>query len=338
MIDKVAVVILNYNGRDFLEKFLPNVVSYSRGANIWVIDNASTDSSMDFLNASYPDVLVVQLSSNLGYAGGYQEGLRSIRAEYYVLLNSDVEVTKGWLEPMLQLLENDPSIAACQPKILSHHLRSSFEYAGAAGGFIDVLGYPFCRGRVFDTIEMDNGQYNDAREIFWATGACLFVRSSAYHQAGGLDQRFFAHMEEIDLCWRLKMEGFKVYYQGLSVVYHVGGGTLDSGNPFKTYLNFRNSILMLIKNDSWNSLYWKVPLRFLIDFLILLRLMLGGNFRGAMAISKAHLFIVQNLNGYTENRLRGSLATLAGCYKGVAPLVYPFGQKEFKSLEGRIVK
>ncbi len=338
MMDKVAVVILNYNGRGFLEKFLPKVVSCSQEASIWVIDNASTDSSLKFLSDSYPGLRVVALTSNLGYAGGYQEGLRSIGAEYYVLLNSDVEVTNGWLEPMLQLLENDPFIAACQPKMLSHHLRDSFEYAGAAGGFIDMLGYPFCRGRVFDNIEIDNGQYNDTREIFWATGACLFVRSSAYQKVGGLDHRFFAHMEEIDLCWRFKMEGFKVYYQGLSVVYHVGGGTLDSGNPFKTYLNFRNSILMLIKNDSRQSLYWKVPLRFVIDFLILLRLVLAGNFRGASAISKAHVFVVKNLKEYTKNRARKNLATLTGCYRGISPLAYTFGQKEYQSLEGRIVK
>lgn len=329
---EIAVVILNFNGRDYLSRFLPFVIEFSPEAAIWVIDNASSDSSAQFLQSSFPEVKIVELDSNLGYAGGYQKGLKQIQADYYVLLNSDVEVTERWLPPVIELMENDKSIAACQPKILSWHLRDTLEYAGAAGGFIDVLGYPFCRGRVFETIERDKGQYNDQLEIFWATGACLFVRASAYHQVAGLDPDFFAHMEEIDLCWRLKMAGYKVFYQGGSHVYHVGGGTLSSAHPFKTYLNFRNSIVLLLKNDAIQSLWWKLPARFFIDFLILVRFALSGEWQAAKSISSAHVFVVRNLLKYKQMTPKVKLKKLRGVYSSILPFAYLFGKKDYQRL------
>lgn len=331
-----AVVILNYNGKSFLDQFLPTVIECSPGADIWVIDNASTDGSVQFLAKNFLDVRIVQLGTNLGYAGGYQEGLRHIEAKYYVLLNSDVEVTPNWIEPMKALLDSDGTIAACQPKILSWHLRDSFEYAGAAGGFIDPFGYPFCRGRVFTTLEKDTGQYNDVREVFWATGACFFVRASAFASAGGLDPAFFAHMEEIDLCWRLKMAGHKVMYQGSSTVYHVGGGTLSSTSPYKTYLNFRNSIMMLLKNDPLKTLWWKIPLRFTIDFIILVKLMVSGQFANARSISRAHMYVIKNLRKYRLHNSRQSLGSMKGVYRGVAPISYTLGRRLFSQMEKKI--
>ncbi|WP_416866864.1 MAG: glycosyltransferase family 2 protein [Imperialibacter sp.] len=336
MSPKVAVAILNFNGKDYLDRFMPSVIDFSPEADIWVIDNASTDGSVDFLKKNFLDVKIITLEENLGYAGGYQAGLAQIDADYYVLLNSDVEVTEGWLQPMISLLEADETIAACQPKILSWHLRDTFEYAGAAGGFIDILGYPFCRGRVFETLEKDSGQYNDQLEVFWATGACLFIRSTAFNEAGGLDATFFAHMEEIDLCWRLKMAGYSVYYQGESVVYHVGGGTLDSSNAYKTYLNFRNSIVLLLKNDVSRSLWWKIPVRFSIDFLILLRFLVSGKADHAKAISNAHVFIVRNFSKYRPAQPKKALKMLTGAYKGIAPLAYLAGNKVYSKLRGRI--
>lgn len=332
----IAVVILNFNGRDYLTRFLPIVTQYSSEATVWVIDNASSDSSAQFLEISFPEVKIVQLDSNLGYAGGYQEGLKQIQADYYVLLNSDVEVTERWLQPVIELMENDKSIAACQPKILSWHLRDTLEYAGAAGGFIDVLGYPFCRGRVFETIEKDEGQYDDQLEVFWATGACLFVRASAYHQVGGLDPDFFAHMEEIDLCWRLKMSGYKVFYQGESHVYHVGGGTLSSTHPFKTYLNFRNSIVLLLKNDAIQSLWWKLPIRFFVDFLILIRFLLAGQWRAAQSISNAHVFVVRNILKYRHIRPKAALKAFTGVYRSILPFAYLSGKKVYVQLRKEI--
>ncbi len=329
----VAVVILNYNGKEYLDQFIPTVIEYSPQAEVWVIDNASTDDSVEFLRKNFLDVKLLELEGNFGYAGGYQKGLEQIEADYFVLLNSDVEVTSNWLSPMITLLENDVQIAACQPKVLSWHQRDTFEYAGAAGGFIDILGYPFCRGRVFETLEKDVGQYNDQLEVFWATGACLFIRASAFRQSGGLDADFFAHMEEIDLCWRLKMAGHKIYYTGNSVVYHVGGGTLSNSNPFKTFLNFRNSIALLLKNDAPASLWWKIPLRFTIDFLILLRFLFSGQAKHAKAVSDAHVYIVKNLSKYKQLSLKKSLKTLIGAYRGISPIGYLMGKKSYEKFK-----
>ncbi len=248
MTPTVAIVILNYNGRHYLEKFLPTVLKHSEGYEIWVADNASTDQSLEWLASQYPDVKTLSIAENKGYAGGYNQALSQIDAEYYVLLNSDIEVTPGWIEPVITFMETDKNIAACQPKIRAYDLPTHFEYAGAAGGYMDYLGYPFCRGRIFDTREEDLGQYDDEIDVFWATGACLFVRSDAFHKANGFDERFFAHMEEIDLCWRLLNLGYRITFSGKSVVYHVGGGTLHKSNPRKTFLNYRNNLIMLFKN------------------------------------------------------------------------------------------
>ena len=243
---KIAVAILNWNGKKLLEQFLPSVLQFSQKADIYVIDNASDDDSVEFLRNHFPEVRIIQNEKNFGYAGGYNHGLKAIEADVYCLLNSDVEVTENWLEPFYQIFQNE-EIAAAQPKILDFHHKHKFEYAGAGGGFLDNFGYPYCRGRVFWTLEEDHGQYDDETEIFWATGACMFVRSSDFWAMQGFDETFFAHMEEIDLCWRLRNIGKKIWYSGKSAVYHVGGGTL-SNSPQKTYLNFRNSLWMLLRN------------------------------------------------------------------------------------------
>ena len=284
---KTAIVILNYNGRNFLEKFLPSVISHSAGFLIYVADNASTDDSVQWLKIHYPQIHLLQLSTNKGYAGGYNEALKEITADYYVLLNSDVEVSPQWLPPMVQFLDENPTIAACQPKILAHHNPDQFEYAGACGGFVDWLGYPYCRGRIFDFCETDTGQYDSIIPIFWASGACLVIRASAFHEVGGFDEVFFAHMEEIDLCWRLHHVGYQVYCYPLSKVWHVGGGTLPASSPFKTYLNYRNSLAMLYKNldkHLWSTIF----LRLVLDGISSVRFLIKGQWKDILAIIKAH--------------------------------------------------
>ena len=289
----VAVVILNYNGKQFLEQFLPTVISNSEEADIYVVDNASTDDSVDFLNINFPEIRVIVLSENKGYSGGYNEALLQIKNEFYVLLNSDVEVTPNWLKAPLSLLISDTTIGACQPKVLAFKQKDYFEYAGGAGGFIDSLGFPFCRGRIFDTLEKDEGQYDDTREVFWASGACLFLRSSVFHDLGGLDETFFAHMEEIDLCWRMKLEGHRVFYCSESHVFHVGGGTLDASNPKKTYLNFRNSLQMLSTNSQSKGRTTKILTRMGLDVVAITRFVLLGNWKHAMAVLKADIDFIR---------------------------------------------
>jgi GT2 family glycosyltransferase len=262
---KTAVVILNWNGKDWLEKFLPTVIKHSNDAEIVIADNRSTDDSLSFLEENFPLITIVENKENLGFASGYNKALNQIHSEYYVLLNSDVEVSENWLSPIVNLLDKDKTIAACQPKLLDFNKRNKFEYAGASGGFIDNLGYPFCRGRIFDSLEEDSGQYNDAREVFWATGACLFVRADTFWEVGGFDADFFAHQEEIDLCWRLKNKGYKIMVEPKSEVFHVGGGTLDAASAFKTHLNFRNNLAMLFKNLALPSLLIVIPIRLLLD-------------------------------------------------------------------------
>lgn len=284
----VAVVILNYNGKSYLEKFLPGVIQHSPGAKVVVADNGSSDNSLSIIPGN---VDVIDIGTNLGFCGGYNYALNKIDADYFVLLNNDVEVTPNWLTPIIDLLEKDPSIAAVQPKILSYREKDTFEYAGAGGGFIDALAYPFCRGRIFDTLEKDHEQYNDVVPVFWATGACLVVRSKLYKELGGLDEDFFAHMEEIDLCWRLKRAGYQVYYCGLSTVYHVGGGTLSAANPRKTYFNFRNGLSLLIKHEPAGSLWWKLPLRVFLDWVAAARFLVGKPSH-AWAICRAHFYIL----------------------------------------------
>ena len=262
---KTAVVVLNWNGKAWLEKFLANLVKHSQEATVFVADNASTDDSVDFTKSNFPSVKIIINASNGGYAKGYNDALKQIDAEYFVLINSDIEVTDEWLSPIIDLMDSDKKIAACQPKLLDYNNRNMFEYAGASGGFIDNLGYPFCRGRIFDSLEEDKGQYNDVIEVFWATGACLFVRANCFNAIGGLDEDFFAHQEEIDLCWRLKNKGYKIMVQPKSVVFHVGGGTLNAGSSFKTYLNFRNNLFMLFKNLPTYALFTKIPTRLVLD-------------------------------------------------------------------------
>jgi GT2 family glycosyltransferase len=285
---KIAVVILNWNGVQLLEQFLPSVLQYSPEATIYIADNASTDDSISFVLANFPSIKIVKNESNLGFAGGYNEALKHIDAEIYALVNSDIEVSKNWLQPILKTFENEAETAIIQPKILDFKRKEYFEYAGAAGGFIDQYGYPYCRGRIFDTLEKDNGQYNDNCEIFWASGACFFIRSSVYKELKGFDADFFAHQEEIDLCWRATNKGYKIKYNSESIVYHVGGATLQQGNPKKTFLNFRNSLLMLTKNLPKNKLYWILFCRMILDGIAGLQFLSKGKFNHFLAILKAH--------------------------------------------------
>ena len=262
---KIAIVILNWNGKDWLEKFLPKVVLYSNEAEIFIIDNHSKDNSIDFLEEFYPEISIIKNKGNYGYAKGYNLGLAQIKSEYFILLNSDIEVTQNWISPIISLMDLDKKISACQPKILDYNIKNKFEYAGASGGYIDKFGYPFCRGRIFDSLEEDKGQYNDVKEVFWATGACLFIRSSHFWKVEGLDNDFFAHQEEIDLCWRLKNKGYKIMVEPKSIVYHVGGGTLQVGSPLKTHLNFRNNLCMMFKNLPLSYLFFIIPIRLMLD-------------------------------------------------------------------------
>ena len=285
----LAVVILNWNGRSYLEQFLPSVLaSAGPGVEVILADNASTDDSVTFVESTFPTVRVIRNRANGGYARGYNEALEKVQADYYVLLNSDVEVTPGWIEPMLALMEGDRSIGACQPKLLAYHERHTFEYAGAAGGWMDVLGYPFARGRIFEYCETDHGQYDTTAPISWASGAALFIRASVYHETGGLDPYFFAHQEEIDLCWRLQAAGYRVFACPASVVYHVGGGTLPKGNRRKVMLNFRNNLLLLLKNMPLGRLCWVFPLRYLLDLVAAYRELARGNATYWKAILQAH--------------------------------------------------
>lgn len=300
--NRVAVVILNYNGRDYLRQFLPSVIQHSGEADIIVADNKSTDDSVPVLEREFPQVTIIRIPSNLGYAGGYNYALQQVAAELFVLLNSDVEVTAGWLAPVIAAFDNHPNVAAIQPKILSFHHRDLFEYAGAGGGFIDSLGYPFCRGRLFTTLEQDRGQFNDQRPVFWASGACLFIRADTFRLLGGFEPEFFAHMEEIDLCWRIQRAGLQVFYEGHSTIYHVGGGTLSASNPRKTYLNFRNGLALLIYHLPFHQLLWKLPLRLALDWLAALRF-LPRNKNDSFAIAKAHYHFLKRLRKNIQKRV-----------------------------------
>ncbi|TXJ28221.1 MAG: glycosyltransferase family 2 protein [Chitinophagaceae bacterium] len=286
----VAIVILNWNGRRFLEQFLPSVLQTTYAKyEVIVADNSSTDDSLLFLEKEYPSVSIIRLKQNYGFAKGYNEALKQVQADYYMLLNSDVEVVADWLQPMVALLEANPRIAACQPKLLSFQHKNLFEYAGAAGGWVDHYGYPFSKGRVFETCEEDKGQYDQQEPVFWASGAALFIRPAVFHAMKGFDEYFFAHMEEIDLCWRIQLAGHEVYSCPASVVYHVGGGTLPQGNPRKTFLNFRNNHIMLYKNLGWWARVRVIPYRFCLDLVSGAKGLLGGNGRYLLAILRAHI-------------------------------------------------
>ena len=275
VMDKIAIVILNWNGRKMLEQYLSGVVACLQyEAAVYVADNHSTDNSMAFLAEQFPEVRTITLDQNYGFAGGYNKALKQVEAEYYVLLNSDVEVTRNWLSPLVKYMDEHQEVAACQPKLLSYVDKGKFEYAGAAGGFIDRYGYPFCRGRLFETVEADNGQYDQVEQVLWATGACLFIRSTDYWNVGGLDERFFAHNEEIDLCWRLNILGRQIVCLPDSVVYHLGGGTLPKGNPMKTFLNFRNNLTMLYKCLPDSELRHVMRWRWFLDYLAAAKMLL----------------------------------------------------------------
>lgn len=303
---KVAIVILNWNGQKMLAKFLPNVIEYSRqDAEIWVADNSSSDGSMHLLETQFPQVKTIVLEQNFGFAEGYNRALRQIEADYYVLLNSDVEVSHHWLTPLIEFMDSHPQVAACQPKLLAEYDKDSFEYAGACGGFLDKYGYPFCRGRIFGMVERDNGQYDYQQEILWATGACMMIRSADYWKAGGLDGRFFAHNEEIDLCWRLRLMGRKIYCIPESEVYHVGGGTLPKSNPMKTFLNFRNNLTMLYKNLSDKELSYVMRVRWLLDYLAAFEmLLLQRNWGDFKAVFKARKAFKEWRSSFDEERKR----------------------------------
>lgn len=335
---QVAVVILNYNGKNFLQQFLPSVINFSDGARIIVADNGSTDGSADFIKNEFKNIEVITLKENRGFCGGYNTALKQVEASFYVLLNSDVEVTQGWLMPIIELMQEDTSIAAAQPKILSYRSKNKFEYAGAGGGQIDILGYPFCRGRLFDSIEEDQGQYNDATEIFWASGACMFVRADRFHEMGGLDEDFFAHMEEIDLCWKLARSGHKIYYYGQSTVYHVGGGTLSASNPRKTYFNFRNGLSLLLKHQRISSLLWKLPLRILLDWAAALHFLVSGSGVHGKAVIIAHLSFIRRFGHEMKKRsLTGKQLNnfkTANIYPGLIVFDYFLsGKKTYKGLK-----
>lgn len=306
---KIAVVILNYNGAKLLQQFLPSVLRYSPEATIFVADNASTDDSIVVLKSEFPSVPIIQNQDNYGFAKGYNEALKNLNFDIYALVNSDLEVTENWLQPILEKFKNEPKTAIIQPKILDFKNKEYFEYAGAAGGYIDQYGYPFCRGRIFDTIEKDHQQYDDETEIFWASGACFFIRSEVYHAIQGFDDDFFAHQEEIDLCWRAINRGFHIQYTPKSTVYHVGGATLQQGNPKKTYLNFRNSLLMLVKNLPKSQLLPVLFLRLCLDGLAGIQFLLKGKPKHTLAILKAHFAFYAMLPRFCNKRESNQIAT-----------------------------
>ena len=301
----VAVVILNWNGKKLLEQFLPSVISFSeKEATIYVADNASTDDSVSFVQKIFPSVKIIQNKTNGGYAKGYNDALKNLTEDIFVLLNSDVEVTPNWLTPIISEFKKYDNLVAAQPKTLDYNNKSYFEYAGAAGGYIDQLGYPYCRGRIFNTIEKDEGQYDDITKIFWATGACLFVRRTAYNNAEGLDENFFTHQEEIDLCWRLQSQGGIVKYVGKSTVFHVGGATLSSYDSKKTFYNFRNSLLMLLKNVTSPKVWLLLFIKLILDGLAGVQFLLQGKWKHTIAIIKAHFSFYSLIPTYLKKRTK----------------------------------
>jgi GT2 family glycosyltransferase len=301
-LSRIAIVILNWNGQALLERYLPSVMQFSQEAQVMVIDNASTDNSVSFLQNSYPQIQIIQNPKNLGFAGGYNLGLKTIEAEYLVLLNSDVEVTENWLQPIISLLDNEPRIAAVQPKILDARKKNHFEYAGACGGFLDRYAYPYCRGRIFETLEEDTSQYNEAIEVHWASGACFFIRKKVFDELKGLDEDLFAHMEEIDLCWRARGKGYLIYCEPASTVYHQGGATLSGHSPFKSYLNFRNNLIMLLKNDRSGHTFILLYVRLLLDGLSVVRFIFQGRLDHAWAVFKAHLHFYRGIGKTLKKR------------------------------------
>ena len=332
----IAVVILNYNGKKYLELFLPTLIKYSQGSRIIVADNKSTDDSLEYLRNNFSDIELIVLEKNHGYAGGYNEALKQIDSKYFLLVNSDIEVTPNWIEPLHKLLESDKNIVSVQPKILSYNNKNFFEHAGAAGGYMDWLGYPFCRGRIFDITEEDKGQYDQREKIFWTTGACFLIRSHSFFEAGMFDSDFFAHMEEIDLCWRLNASGKHLYCEPASVVYHVGGGTLAASNPWKTELNFRNGLVMLLKNLPLVQLLYKLPLRSILDFSASIKFLVDGKPGHSIAVIKAYkqflLTIRKSIAKRRKLREKTNYSTFKFANKSMVWEHFIKGKKKFSEL------
>jgi len=330
---KTAIVILNWNTRRHLETFLPFLVKYSVSPEVKIIvaDNASEDDSVAFLKTNYPQIDLIQLDRNYGFAEGYNRALKQVEAEYYVILNSDIEVTENWISPLINLLDGNQEIAACMPKLRSYHNRDYFEYAGAAGGYIDKYGYPFCKGRVFQTLEKDNGQYDGIYQVFWATGACMAIRAKLFYEMGGFDPYFFAHQEEIDLCWRLQNNGYKIYCNTQSVIYHLGGGTLPKSNPRKTYLNFRNNLILLYKNMPRRRWHRIILIRLILDGIAALKFAVGSQPGEFWAVFKAHLSFYNYL--LKKKSPRQSYGSLPLIYpKNIVYQYYIFKKKVFSDL------
>ncbi len=324
--NNIAVVVLNWNGKALLEKFLPALVAYSPEATLYVADNNSTDDSISFLKEKYPAITVIQNNANYGYAKGYNLALANVEEEFFALVNSDIEVTENWLQPVLALFEKEPETAIIQPKILAYNQPEYFEYAGAAGGFVDQLGFPFCRGRIFNSLEKDQHQYDDITTIFWASGACFFIRKSVFHALKGFDADFFAHQEEIDLCWRAFNQNYQTRFCGFATVYHVGGATLENSNPKKTYLNFRNSLWMLVKNLPLNKLFPLVFLRLFLDGLAAIRFLSQGQFAHFWAILKAHFSFYLGLPKIGKKRVKFA----ARKYYATRSIVYEYYGKKVR--------
>ncbi|WP_297802654.1 glycosyltransferase family 2 protein [uncultured Polaribacter sp.] len=331
---KIAIVILNWNGQKLLEQFLPSIVNFSsEEAVIYIADNASTDSSIEFIQKNYPSIKIVQNTVNGGYAKGYNDALKFINADIYCLLNSDVEVTKNWLKPIIDVFETEEKTAIVQPKLLDFKDKTRFEYAGAAGGYIDLFGYPYCRGRVFNFLETDKGQFNDTTNIFWASGACLFIRSEVYHQLKGFDEDYFAHQEEIDLCWRTQNNGYQVKYVGKSKVYHVGGATLKETNPHKTFLNFRNSLINVAKNVPKKWFLFVLISRLILDGVAGLKFIFELRPIHSLAIIKAHFSFYKNFNKSLNKRKKVSKKQNYYRHISVVWQYFVLGRKEFKNLK-----
>jgi GT2 family glycosyltransferase len=331
---KTAIVILNWNGQKLLEQFLPSVVNFSSElAEIYIADNASTDTSIKYVKKFYPSINIIENTTNEGYAKGYNDALAEVDADIYCLLNSDVEVTKDWLKPVLEVFKKEKKTAIIQPKLLDFKEKSKFEYAGAAGGFLDLYGYPYCRGRVFNDLEIDNGQFNDVSDIFWASGACLFIRSKIYHQLEGLDEDYFAHQEEIDLCWRTQNIGYKVKYVGTSTVFHVGGATLQETNPHKTYLNFRNSLLNVVKNVPKKWFLFVVFSRLILDGIAGIRFLIELRPVHTFAILRAHINFYKNFKKFLGKRKKLQKKQNYNLHTSIVWQYFILGRKKFKDLK-----
>ena len=331
---KIAIVILNWNGQKLLEQFLPSVVDFSaKEATIYIADNASKDSSINYVKSSFPSIKIIENDINGGYAKGYNDALKSIDADIYCLLNSDVEVTQNWLKPIIDVFKSEKNTAIIQPKLLDFKNKTKFEYAGAAGGFIDLFGYPFCRGRVFNHLETDKGQFNDVKEIFWASGACLFIRAKVYHQLEGFDEDYFAHQEEIDLCWRTQNIGYKIKYVGSSLVYHVGGATLQQANPHKTFLNFRNSLLNVVKNVPKKWFLFVIFSRLLLDGIAGIKFIIELRPIHTWAIIKAHYSFYKNLNKFLKKRKKLLKKENYNLHTSIVWQYFVLGRKKFHQLK-----